>query len=129
MAKKTGVKESVKKTSVKRTSPKPTKDNIIQQLMENNLSLQQKNVELINAISELSSKISRMVDIFDEAATHIKSGTDEPLVNKLEKLLDQNKVIANGLILLEKYIREKSAMQQPLTQPGKFSPKPLRPNL
>ena len=127
----TNIVDSPKEISPKKTSPgkRTTKDDIIKQLIENNISLQDKNIELISSISKLSNKISEMVDIFSEAASHIKAGTDEPLVQKLEKLLDQNKVIANGLILLEKYIREKSAMSQQFPQ-QQFSPKPLkRPNL
>lgn len=125
-------KVSKKPIEVKRKPvvKRATKDDIIKQLVENNISLQQKNIELISAISKLNNKISEMVDIFDEAAKHIKAGTDEPLVNKLERLLDQNKVIANGLILLEKYIREKSAMSQQFAPSQQFSPKPLkRPDL
>jgi predicted RNase H-like nuclease (RuvC/YqgF family) len=129
--KKTKKSKPKKTTKIKTTSRKrTTKDDVIRQLIENNISLQEKNIELINAISKLNNKISEMVDIFNEAAKHIKAGTDEPLIQKLEKLLDQNKVIANGLILLEKYIREKSAMSQQFSPQQQFSPKPLkRPNL
>jgi len=122
MAKKT--KKTVKrKTSRKKTI---TQKDLINQLVQNNISLQEKNIELIKSMNQLTLKISEMVKLFEEASKHIKEGRDEPLTQKLEKLLDQNKVIANGLILLEKYVRDKSVMNPP----SSFSPKPLnKPNL
>ncbi|MBU4502388.1 MAG: hypothetical protein KKA79_07355 [Nanoarchaeota archaeon] len=103
--------------------PRVNKDNIIHQLAENNLELQKKTTELIISIKDLTKKIDNMVEIFDEAAKHIKEGTDRPLMEKLSGLLEQNKTIAKGLILLEKYVREKSAMS--ITPISGFQPKPL----
>lgn len=106
--------------------PKQSKDDIITQLAENNLALQEKTAELITSIKGLTKKIDDMVKIFEEAAKHIKEGTDRPLMEKLQGLLEQNKTIAKGLILLEKYVREKSAMGGG----SPFQPKPLpRSNL
>ncbi len=106
---------------------KSSKDEIIHQLVENNLALQQKNIELISSIKELTKKIDDMVTIFSEAAKHIKEGTDRPLMEKLQNLLEQNKTIAKGLILLEKYVREKSAMGAGINaaQQKPFQPKPM----
>ena len=105
--------------------PRKSKDDIITQLAENNLALQEKTAELITSIKGLTKKVDDMVNIFEEAAKHIKEGTDRPLMEKLQGLLEQNKTIAKGLILLEKYVREKSAMGTPA-----FQPKPLpRSNL
>lgn len=104
---------------------KLSKDDIIHQLAENNIALQGKTADLIISIKELTGKIDNMVNIFEEAATHIKEGTDKPLMEKLQSLLEQNKTIAKGLILLEKYVREKSVMGN-----QQFKPNPLpRPNL
>lgn len=100
--------------------PKSTKSDIINQLAENNLALQEKTADLITSVKELIKKIDDMVKIFEEAAKHIKEGTDRPLMEKLQSLLEQNKTIAKGLILLEKYVRERSAMG-----PASFQPKPL----
>lgn len=86
-----------------------TKQEIIDQILHSNLALQDKTADLIRNIKELTTKLDNMVKIFEEAAKNIKSGTDEPLMRKLEELLDQNKTIAKGLILLEKYVREKAA--------------------
>ncbi len=35
---------------------------------------------------------------------------EEPLAKKLESLIEQNKTIARGLLLLEKYVREKTTV-------------------
>lgn len=101
-----------------------SKEGIIEQLVENNIALQEKTADLITSIKELTKKIDDMVKIFEEAAKHIKEGTDRPLMEKLTSLIDQNKTIAKGLVLLEKYVREKSAIGPT------FQPKPLpRSNL
>ncbi len=95
------------------------KTSATQQLTENTIALQQKTTELIQNVSFLTKRIDRMVTIFEEAAKHIQSGTDEPLARKLDSLLEQNKNIARGLILLEKYIRERATVEE------SFPPKPL----
>lgn len=95
---------------------KLSKDEIIEKLAENNVALQKKSTELIASISKLTDRMDRMVSVFEEAAKHIKAGEDQPLMKRLEELLDQNRNLARGLILLEKYIKEKTPS---------FEPKPL----
>ncbi len=103
--------------------PKESKDTIIEQLVHNNMALQEKTAELITSIKELTKRMDDMVKIFEEAAKHIKEGTDKPLMDKLQDLLEQNQTIAKGLVLLEKYVREKSVMGSGPQQ--QFQPKPL----
>lgn len=105
----------------KKTSTKMSKEAMIKELISMNIQLQHKNTELIGAMSKLTSKINDMVSLFEQAAKDIKQGTDEPLMKKLEGLLEQNRNIARGLLLLEKYVREKAAT----TTPSTFPPKPL----
>ena len=88
-------------------------------LIEYNIALQNKTAELISSISQLTKRIDAMVSLFEEAAKSIKAGTDEPLMRRLSDLLEQNKNIARGLILLERYIKEKAAMEE------SFPPRPL----
>lgn len=87
-----------------------SKEDMVQELIENNLHLQEKIADLVTALNKTSRKLGTMIDLFEEAAQHIKQGTDEPLTRKLEALLEQNKNIARGLILLEKYVREKTSL-------------------
>lgn len=103
-----------KKVRVQRSvTASSSKDEIINQLMQSNLALQEKTVDLLHGIRDLTKRMDNMVKIFEEAASQIKSGTDEPLMRKLENLLDQNKTIAKGLILLEKYVRERASSSIP----------------
>jgi len=101
---------------------KTSQDRIIEELMKSNILLQNKTAELISTINKLTKKMSKMVSTFEEAAEKIKEGTDEPLKKKLQELLDQNRNVAKGLIMLERYVRDKSAVQE-------FPPKPLPTSL
>ena len=106
-------------------SKKVPQEAVTNQLIENNMALQAKIADLVLSINNLSKRMTTMLDLFDEAAKHIKAGTDEPLMRKLEVLLEQNKNIARGLVLLEKYVREKAAAPtftppRPLTESENF---------
>ena len=62
-----------------------------------------------------------MVSLFEEASKHVgevetTEAKVQELANRLETLLEQNKVIAQGLVLLEKYVRGKTSFQT--TQPA-----------
>ena len=70
---------------------------------------------LLESNNKLVTRIDRLVSLFEEAAKHVgEVETTEAKVNvlasKLEALLDQNKTIAQGLLLLEKYIRGKTRL-------------------
>ena len=72
--------------------------------------------QLLDANTKLISRIDKLVSLFDEAAKHVgEVETTEAkvtnLVTKLDGLLDQNKSLAQGLILLEKYVRGKTGLQ------------------
>ncbi len=85
-----------------------TKQEIIDKLAENNIKLQQANANLLIAVTSLTKKIDDLVEIFKKAANHIEKGEiREPLARKLTDLLEQNKRIAKGLVLLENFVREK----------------------
>ncbi len=85
------------------------------ELIKTNISLEKKTIELLTSVHELSKKMDQMVDIFTKAAQHIERGDiKEPLAAKLNELLDQNKKIARGLLLLERYVKEKSSFSSPV---------------
>ena len=88
-------------------SDRVTKQDIIDKLTENSVKLQQANSNLLIGITNLTKKIDELVMIFQKAADHIEKGEiKEPLARKLTDLLEQNKRIAKGLILLENFVRE-----------------------
>lgn len=95
---------------------------IIHKILESNVTLQKKITDLVVSTNDLNQKVGKLVGIFEDAAKHIKPGLEDeqlsPLINKLEELLDQNKTIAKGLVLLERFVREKD-------RPSSFQPKPI----
>ncbi len=95
----------------KKGSKSSKTEELISALVENELSLQKKTVELINTFNVLSQRIDRFLGVFEKAASRIERGEiEEPLAKKLESLIEQNKTIARGLLLLEKYVREKTTV-------------------
>lgn len=106
-------------TSRKRTRKKATKSastnsqaKIVKDLSETCLLLQKKNVELLTGMNALTKRVDKLVNVFEEASKHVMEvGEDKKileLADKLEKLLEQNKTIAGGLLMLEKYVRERA---------------------
>lgn len=80
--------------------------------------------ELLNNMGQLIIRLDKIFIMFEEASKHVGDvETAEAkianLSTKLEALLDQNKTIAQGLVLLEKYIRGKTRLEPAIT------PKPL----
>ena len=90
---------------------KEKKERAPSELIELNIALQNKNLELLEAMNNLTKRIDKLVGLFEEAAQHIGEVQEDTKVNelatKLEELLEQNKNLANGLLLLEKYVRQK----------------------
>lgn len=112
------VKKKVPEKKSRSITKSSSKQDVINQLMQSNLALQDKTADLVHVMKELNKRMDSMVSLFEEAASHIKSGTDEPLMKKLEELLDQNRTIAKGLILLEKYVRERASSAMPSFRSG-----------
>ena len=98
------MKKSIKKPSSHR--------DVTSKLIEVNLSLQKKEVELLHGMKELITKVDRMLSVFEDAGKHVMEvGEDKKireLTDKLDGLLEQNKTIAKGLLMLEKYVRTKN---------------------
>lgn len=73
------------------------------------------NAELVKSIQQLVIRIDHLVELFEEASKHVaEAETAEvkiaELSQRLDALLEQNKSIAKGLILLEKYVRGKTRL-------------------
>ncbi len=93
-------------------------DNSSKDLTHHILQLLESNTKLIN-------RIDKLVSLFDEAAKHVgEVETTETKVNnlvtKLDTLLEQNKALAQGLLLLEKYVRGKTKLEVS-SQPSSMS--------
>lgn len=122
-------------------------------LIENNVALQKVFSMLASEINSLTKRLDRFMQLVEKASekyassppsvspasplveteskrevTQIQMPAEkEELINKLESLLKQNKTIARGLILLERYVRDrlKPSKSAKLPSEGKIKPKPL----
>jgi len=101
-----------------------TQEEILHRLLENDVRLQKRTTELTLSMEKLTKEVSHLVDIFTGAARKIEAeglsrpmamapmkpgSAPAPLLNKLDSLLEQNKNLAKGLILLEEYVKSKKA--------------------
>jgi hypothetical protein len=111
-------------------------------LIENFVGLQHAMTNLSIKFGALSENISGLLRVFEEAARNFASGgrsDDKDMLKKINALLDQNKTIARGLVLMESKLRSRAgenveenfAPQQPsvpsLMNPPSFEPDRPRP--
>ena len=91
---------------------------IMNELVECSIALQKKDVELISSMNKLTQRVDKLISIFEEASKHVMEVGDDKkiaeLADKLEELLDQNKNLAKGLVMLEQYVRTKSQFESPM---------------
>lgn len=88
----------------------PNKD-IVNELIKNNISLEKAALALLDSVTRLTDRTDRLLSLFEEAAKNIeKLEIKEPLAKQLEELLEQNRTIARGLLLIEKYVKEKTTV-------------------
>jgi len=100
-------KKKVKKTVT--GTVKKTGDKKLDLLLESNIVLQHKMTDMVLSTKELNSNISDLVRLFRSAGEHIKSGKyEDPMINKINELLEQNKNLAQALKLLEDYVKQRS---------------------
>lgn len=93
-------------------------------LIENFVSLQKVLTNLSVKFDELSNNISKMLQLFEISAKTLienssapsDSKSDKDLLYKLDSLLDQNKTIAKGIMLMEERIRQRSGSSLSPTQ-------------
>jgi hypothetical protein len=99
-----------KKPKKKRVSRKKLENQIVENLVE----LQKVHINLAEKFDKLSSELSSLLALFELAARSFaksspvkQSEKDTEFLEKIDKLLDQNKTIAKGLSLMEEKIRER----------------------
>jgi hypothetical protein len=140
------------KTGVIRKKPM-TKAEMEKTLIDNFTNLQKVLTNLSIKFEDLSNNMSKMLQLFEisaksfaekhtskEAEKQIENKTqeqkkaDKEYLKKLDSLLDQNKTIAQGIMLMEKRIRHRNPQEQeqPAHHPehesrfqGTFKSKPL----
>lgn len=88
--------------------------NLQGKLIENLIELQKVHTSMAEKFDKLSGQITSLLTLFEMAAKSFaehpsNQGTekDKEFLDKIDKLLDQNKTIAKGLTLMEERIRER----------------------
>ncbi len=131
-SKKTIVKEHpLKEIEKKSVQKKMTAREREELLIENFVGLQHAMTNMSVKFGLLSNNISKLLQVFEEAAKNFMSGgknDDKDMLNKIDALLDQNKTIAKGLVLMEGKLRgraEEPQTVQPKMEAPRIRPKPL----
>ena len=101
-------------------------------LVENFVSLQKVMTNLSYKFDELSSQISKLLELFELSATALakkdinftKPMDEEKIMGKLNNILDQNKTIARGLALMSEGGESEKAIQPAMPPQFRQSPAP-----
>jgi hypothetical protein len=109
------------------------KEELEQVLIDNFINLQRVLTNLSVRFEELSGNISKLLQLFEISARNFAekysedgkklSDSDRDFLRKLDSLLDQNKTIARGIMMMEEKIREKNSLpsQRAIAPPQRFS--------
>lgn len=106
----------VKTSKASATYKKEKRENIQNMLIENFVNLQKVLTNLAIKFESLSDQISKLLQLFEISAKSFvekqspefgEKEKDKEFLEKLDKLLDQNKTIAKGLTLMEEKLRER----------------------
>jgi len=104
-----------KKRTPKKNSEKKTKsDKLEDRLVENIVELQKLHVNLIEKFDGLADQVTHLLALFESSAKSFAKNPgmetvakDHEFLQKIDKLLEQNKVLAKGLTLMEQKLRER----------------------
>jgi hypothetical protein len=112
----------------KENSSKPKGADINKALIENFVNMQKALTHLAVKFDSLSDQMTKLLQIFELSAKSFSEKApgqeDKEFLDKLNVLLEQNKLIAKGITIMEEKVREK--MQQPgmMQQLPQFQPMP-----
>ena len=83
-------------------------------LIENLVAVQKVHTDLAEKFNKLSDQIANLLGLFEMAARSFARNPvnqttekDKEFLEKIDKLLDQNKVLAKGLMMMEERMRER----------------------
>ena len=93
---------------------KGTHEKLQEKILENLVELQKVHTNLAERFDKLSENITNLLSLFEMAARSFAQNPanqvnekDKDFLEKIDRLLDQNKTIARGLTLMEERIRER----------------------
>lgn len=99
-----------------------------ERLIDNLVQLQKVHTDLADKFHALSKQIESLVGLFELSARAFAKQVNVPgaekdreFLDKIDRLLDQNKTIAKGLTLMEEKMRERLYGTQPQASPSPFS--------
>lgn len=117
------------KRGVKAANPGKLEDTLIHNLIE----LQKIHAHLLERFDRLSGNIDQLLKLFEGAARSFAhqnpqvTDKDREFLEKIDKLLDQNKTIAKGLTLMEEKMRDRIYGQPPQQQAAMPTNRPPLP--
>ena len=86
---------------------------LIDELIKHNIALEKVSLELLDSMNKMTRRMDRMLSLFEEAAKNIERAEkldEKPLAKQISDLVEQNKTIAGGLILIERFVRDKTSI-------------------
>jgi hypothetical protein len=92
-------------------------DSDSRKLIENSLDLQKVAIKLVDSNNALVKRIDTLVGLFEEAAKNISSGNTDQVFNlnkKINELVEQNKQLARGLVLMEDKLKKSGIQAKPI---------------
>lgn len=102
-----------------------------EKLVHNLVELQRVHTDLAEKFNKLSNNISQLLTLFEVAAREFSKQVNMPAIekdkeflDKIDKLLEQNKTIAKGLTMMEDKIREKLYGSNPHPAPQQMQNAP-----
>lgn len=131
MAKRGGKKSSVSKKIEERSDAESPKNaNMQKMLIENFISFQNVLVDVSSKLNNLTDQISKLLELFEESAKafmekdlkFVGGGSDRELSGKIDRLLEQNKIIARGITLLHEANSPQPMPAQQMQQPQQVPP-------
>jgi len=132
-SRKTVVKEHAPKDVVKKAKEKKmTAREREELLIDNFVGLQHAMTNMSIKFGSLSDNISKLLQVFEEAAKNFVSGgrnDDKDMLNKIDSLLNQNKTIAKGLVLMEGKLRGRSEEPQAMSSRTEMKPRTEMPQM
>jgi hypothetical protein len=101
------------------SSAKSAHSELDEKILQNLVELQKVHANLAEKFDGLAKQISQLLNLFEVTARSFAanpvnqvSEKDQQFLEKVDKLLEQNKTIAKGLTLMEERIRDRNYMQQ-----------------
>ena len=95
-------------------SSEANSSNIEDKIVENLVALQKINIDMSEKFSKLAKEISSLLVLFELAAKNFSKHStgkiteaDKEFLDKIDKLLEQNKTIAKGLTLMEDQMKKR----------------------